>query len=160
MNSIKNVLPTKSSRFKQGYFTPKNPQKYIGKLPIIYRSSWERKCCVEFDVNTTILKWASEPFPVSYFSILDNKFHNYYPDFYIMMQTKTGIVEYVVEVKPKSQLMKPVPPKRNTKKLLESYKYAYEHYVRNLCKIDALRKFALERKFEVMLITEDSKLFA
>ena len=49
------------------------------------------------------------------------------------MQTKTGIVEYVVEVKPKSQLMKPTPPKRNTKKLLESYKYAYEHYVRNLC---------------------------
>jgi hypothetical protein len=27
--------------FKQGKFTPSNPEKYKGTYPIIFRSSWE-----------------------------------------------------------------------------------------------------------------------
>jgi hypothetical protein len=38
--SIKNLKPTSSGQFKQGYFNPKNPEKYIGDLAkIIFRSS-------------------------------------------------------------------------------------------------------------------------
>jgi hypothetical protein len=67
--------------------------------------------------------------------------------------------EYVVEIKPKAQLKKPEPPKRNTKKALENFKYGYESYIRNLCKTDALNKLAEQRKFKVMLLTEDSNIF-
>jgi hypothetical protein len=42
---------------------------------------------------------------------------------------------------------------------MKSYKWAYEAFVRNLCKTDALQKMADSQKFKVMLLTEDSKLF-
>ena len=157
--SIKNVKPTAKSGFKQGYYKPHNPHKYIGPGPIIYRSSWERKFCHWCDHNENVISWVSEPFSIKYFNVLDNKFHNYYPDFYVKMNKEGLVEEYVVEIKPKEQLKKPSPPKRNTKKAIDNFKYDYETYVRNLCKTDALNKAATQRNFKVMLLTEDSNLF-
>jgi len=161
--SIKNVKPNPKSGFKQGYYRPQNPAKYIGPLPIIYRSSWERKFCHWCDHNEDIIQWASEPFSIEYFNLLDNKIHRYYPDFYIRMRkagTDGHIIEnYAVEVKPKAQLQKPKEPKRKTVKSMASYKYSYEQYVKNLCKNDALQKAGLQRNFKVMLVTEDTKLY-
>ena len=54
--SIKKVKPTSKSGFKQGYYNPINPQKYIGEHPIIYRSSWERKFCHWCDHNEEVIK--------------------------------------------------------------------------------------------------------
>lgn len=157
--NIKNVKPTAKSGYKQGYYKPHNPSKYIGPGPIIYRSSWERKFCHWCDHNEDVINWVSEPFSIKYFNILDNKFHNYFPDFYVKMKKDGKIEEYVVEIKPKAQLKKPQPPKRKTAKAIENYKYGYETYVRNLCKTDALNKAAAQRNFKVMLLTEDSNLF-
>ena len=42
---------------------------------------------------------------------------------------------------------------------MKNFKYAYESYIRNLCKTNALNKMAKERNCKVMLLTEDSKLF-
>jgi hypothetical protein len=103
--------------------------------------------------------WASEPFSIKYFNILDEKFHNYFPDFYLKMKKDDIIEEYLVEIKPKAQLKKPEPPKRKSKKAMANFKYGYETYVRNLCKTDALNKIANQRNYKVMLITEDSNLF-
>ena len=64
----------------------------------------------------------------------------------------------VVEVKPSAQLKKPEPPKRITEKAVNSYKRAYETYVMNLCKLDALKKYAEQRSYKVLVITEKSKL--
>ena len=92
--------------------------------------------------------------------MLDKKFHNYYPDFYMKMDKGEGITEeFVVEIKPKAQLQKPKAPKRKTPKALKNFKHGYETYVRNLCKTEALNKMAKLRNFKVMLLTEDSKLF-
>jgi len=157
--SIKKVKPTTKSGFKQGYYNPQNPHKYKGEFPIIYRSSWERKFCHWCDHNEDVLLWMSEPFSISYFNILDKKFHKYYPDFFIQMKRDDIIENYIVEIKPKSQLMKPKEPKKKTRKALENYKYGYETYVRNLCKTDALNKAAKQRNYKVMLLTEDSKIF-
>jgi len=165
--SIKQVKPTHKSKFKQGYYKPVNPQKYVAQGPVIYRSSWERKFCHWCDHNPDVIAWVSEPFSIPYFNVLDNKYHKYYPDFYIKLNVKTindniiknEIIEYVIEVKPKSQLQKPTPPKRKTKKAIQNFKYAYESYVRNLCKIEALNIYAKQRDFKVMLLTEESKLF-
>jgi len=161
--NIKNLKPKANSGFKQGYYKPKNLEKYQGPQPIIYRSSWERKFCHWCDHNPEVLSWISEPFSIKYYNILDKKFHKYFPDFYIKLrktQNNKKIVEhFVVEIKPKAQLKKPVPPRRKSKKAFKNYKWAYETYVKNLCKNDALRKVGKNRKFKVMLLTEDSKLF-
>lgn len=156
---IKKLKPSKKSKFKQGYYTVINQNKYIGKYPIIYRSSWERKFCRWCDLNENILSWASEPFSVKYFSVLDNKYHNYFPDFYIKMKEGDTLTEYVVELKPKAQLQRPNEPKKKTKKSIENFNFLLESYVKNLCKTDALQKMADKFNYKVMILTEDSKLF-
>lgn len=156
--SIKNVKPTSKSGFRQGYFTPTNPSRYIGEVPIIYRSSWEKKIMIFCDTNENVIRWSSEPLSISYYNVLDKKFHKYYPDYYIKIRKGDEIIDYLVEVKPKSQLSKPKPPKKNTKKALESYEWAVKTYVTNVCKIDALKKYAADHNYKVMLITEDSNL--
>tara|TARA_R110001592_G_scaffold120545_3_gene324941 strand:- start:20532 stop:21005 length:474 start_codon:yes stop_codon:yes gene_type:complete len=156
--SIKKVKPTSKSKYKQGYYKLINESKYIGGGPIIYRSSWERKFCHWCDHNTDVIHWISEPFAIKYFNVLDKKYHNYYPDFYVKIKSHK-IIEYIVEIKPKAQLQKPKPPKRKTKKALKNFNYAYETYVRNLCKVNALNEMASKRNFKVMLLTEESNLF-
>ena len=157
--SIKKVKPTSKTGYKQGYYKPIYESKYIGSDPIIYRSSWERKFCHWCDHNEEVIHWVSEPFSIKYFNILDKKYHNYYPDFYVKMKKEGIIQEYVVEIKPKAQLQKPKLPKRKTQKAIKNFKYAHETYVRNLCKIGALREMAKKRNFKVMLLTEESNLF-
>ena len=66
--SIKNVKPTKNSGFNQGYFNPVYPEKYAGKPPIIYRSSWELKFMKMCDNREDIVKWSSEPVEIKYWS--------------------------------------------------------------------------------------------
>jgi hypothetical protein len=155
---IKKLKPSRKSNFKQGYYVLVNPAKYIGKQPIIYRSSWERKFCRWCDLNDDVISWASEPFAVKYFFTLDNKYHNYFPDFYIKMKG-SEVIEYLVEIKPKAQLQKPQPPKKKTKKAIENFNFLFESYVKNLCKTQALQEMAEKFGYKIMLITEDSKLF-
>lgn len=157
--NIKDVKPKATSDFHQGYYTPINKEKYVGHGPIIYRSSWERKFCHWCDFNEDVICWASEPFSVQYFNLLDSQYHQYFPDFYVKVRKGGDIVEYVVEVKPEAQLKKPPIPKKKTKKAMESYKWGYEAFVKNFCKIDAVKKFAESRNYKVMLLTEKSKLF-
>jgi hypothetical protein len=154
--SIKNIKPSHKSGYIQGYFEPINNEKYIGDRPIIYRSSYEKKFAIYCDTNPNITKWSSEPFAIKYFSNIDNKHHTYFPDFYLKIKRSNGYDEYVVEVKPKSQLTKPKPPKKNTQKAILSYKRAYLTYVLNYIKINALKKFAESRNYKILLITEKS----
>lgn len=153
---IKNIKPSNKSPYIQGYFKPLNESKYIGPRPIIFRSSWERKFANYCDTSSHIIKWSSEPFSVNYFNILDQKIHTYYPDFYVKIKRNGKISEYIVEVKPISQLKKPIPPKRRTPRSIKSYNDALRTYVINACKIEALKKFAKHRNYEVLLVTEKS----
>lgn len=158
MSDIKKIKPTHKSGFKQSYFEPKNLSKYLGSFPIICRSSWERKFAIFCDTNDAVIKWSSEPIEIKYYNILDKKFHKYYPDYFVQIQKEGNLINYVVEVKPSSQLKKPEPPKRITEKAVNSYKRAYETYVMNLCKLDALKKYAEQRNWKVLVITEKSNL--
>ena len=152
--SIKNIKPT-NENYKQGYIDVSESTKYIGPLPVIFRSSWERKFAFYCENNDKIIKWSSEPFAIKYYNTLDKKFRTYYPDFYIKIDRGDYFEECVVEVKPKAQLKKPLPPKKKTKKAIEAYRKAAVTYLKNLCKKDALLKFAKDRKYKVMYITED-----
>jgi hypothetical protein len=158
MTDIKKIKPNRKSAFKQSYFEPRNIQKYLGSFPIICRSSWERKFAIFCDTNDKVVKWSSEPVEIKYYNTFDNKFHKYYPDYFIQIN-RDGIFQgYLVEVKPHSQLIKPTPPKRLTEKTVSSFKRSYQTYVTNLCKMDALKKYAEGRNMKVLIITEKSSL--
>jgi hypothetical protein len=68
----------------QGYFKPKNPQKYKGDpTNIVYRSSWELKLMTYLDLHKDIVTWGSEELIIPYRSPIDNKIHRYFPDFIV-----------------------------------------------------------------------------
>lgn len=154
--SIKNVKPTKNSGFVQGYFNPKNPDKYKGKTPIIYRSSWERKFMIMCDTKEEVIIWSSEPVEIKYWSSLDNKEHKYYPDFYMKVKKGEVFEEYLVEIKPEAQIRKPEPPKKNSKKALKSYKFLAEQYIKNRNKYAYAKQWAAERGWRFIVLTENS----
>lgn len=54
------MLPLKKDeRFKQGYFKPKNPKKFMGEYAV-FRSSYERKFLLWADSNPNVIEWGSE----------------------------------------------------------------------------------------------------
>lgn len=63
-------------------FVPKNPRKYIGRYPILARSSWERMFAQWLDLQESIIKWSSESIQIRYFDPVQQKIRRYYPDFF------------------------------------------------------------------------------
>jgi hypothetical protein len=97
----------------KGIFKPKNPSKYIGDhTNIIYRSLWERKFMVFCDNNSNVIKWCSEEIAIPYLSPVDGKYHRYFVDFLVEMETKTGKEVFLIEIKPKRQCVEPKRGKR------------------------------------------------
>jgi hypothetical protein len=152
MQSIKGNKPSKKSSFIQGYFPLTECKKYQGNGPIIYRSSWERKFCIYCERNPEIIWWSSESLCIRYFNFLDEKYHNYFPDFLIKLRDGNIVI---VEIKPKAQLQKPEKPKKMTKKGVESYKWSYQTWITNMCKKQASEEYAKARGWQYMIATED-----
>ena len=67
-------------------------------------------------------------------------------------------LEYIVKIKPKSQITKPQPPKTNSKKALKSYKFLAEQYVKNMDKYNAAKEFCDGRNYKFIVLTEDTIL--
>jgi hypothetical protein len=61
----------------------------------------------------------------------------------------------LVEVKPKSQLIKPTQPKRLTPKSIKSYKWAYNTWLTNMIKKEAAEDFSRAKGWKYMIVTED-----
>jgi hypothetical protein len=155
--SIKRVKPTKNSGYVQGYFNPKNVDKYVGPEPIIFRSSWERKFMIWCDNNPKVLRWSSEPIQIKYWSSIYKKEKTYHPDFYVLVEKEDGSQkQLLVEVKPESHIKKPQPPKTNSRKAVENYKYLAEQYVTNRDKYVAAQKYAIDRGWQFVVMTENS----
>jgi hypothetical protein len=152
---IKNLKPQKNSRFKQGYFSCRNPEKYLGDVnKIIYRSSWEFKFCSSVDINPSVVKWGSEPTPIPYVSPIDNKIHKYFVDFFVVIE-KDGVREsWLLEVKPASQIKKPVLEGNHTVKKLQSYNWALKTFIVNRAKFEYATKYAEERGMKFAICTE------
>ena len=93
-----------SQKYSQGFFTPRNPDKYVGKGKIIYRSSWENAFMNFCDTNVNILEWASEPIRIPYRNPLSGKQTTYVPDFLVRYKDKNGLVRTeLIEIKPLDQ---------------------------------------------------------
>ncbi len=141
------------SKYLQGKFKPKNPQKYRGDIRnIIYRSSWEFKFLQYCDTNKNIIEYSSEEIAIPYRSPLDGKVHRYFVDFYIKVRDVNGNTQkYLVEVKPKKQTKEPKKQKRMTK----SYIYEVTEYVKNQAKWEAAKEFCEDNRMQFKIITED-----
>lgn len=89
------------SKYAQGKYQIKNPEKYTGRKTPTYRSSWEFTFCTFCDNNPAVLQWASEPFMVPYRNPLTGKNTIYVPDFLIVYVDKNQQKHAeVIEVKP------------------------------------------------------------
>jgi len=98
-----------ASKWQQAWFTPTNPQKYIGDVNKIFlRSSWEMTFARFLDRNPNVLEWASEEISIEYFNPIKKRPAKYFPDFYVKYQNKHGeIIKELVEIKPHNQVIKP-----------------------------------------------------
>jgi hypothetical protein len=93
----------------KGTFIPKNPQKYLGRKSITFRSSWELTAMNFFDQNGSILGWMSESLPtktlhesgIAYRNPFTNRQTIYVPDFFVVYVDKNNKQHAeVIEVKP------------------------------------------------------------
>jgi hypothetical protein len=136
-----------------GKFSPKNPTKYLGDpTNIIYRSLWERRVMVHLDENPGVVKWSSEEVVIPYLSPVDNRWHRYFPDFYVQTKNKQGMLESrILEVKPKSQAVAPKAKKRVTKQYIQEVMT----YGINEAKWKAATEYCKDRDWKFMVLTED-----
>ncbi len=92
------------SKYAQGVFQIKNPEKYVGNKSPTYRSGWEFVFMQFCDNNPSIIQWASEAIHINYRNPLTNKNTIYVPDFLIVYVDKTGKKHAeVIEVKPTNE---------------------------------------------------------
>lgn len=150
---IKSIGPNKNSKYKQNFFTPKNPQKYQGDLSkIIFRSSWESRFMVWCDMHPDVKKWSSEPIAIPYISPLDKRYHNYYVDFWLYIEHDGVREQYLVEVKPEAQTKPPahklwsiVNEGSATAAQLKRYNRELRTYIVNQTKFKAAERYAAGR---------------
>jgi hypothetical protein len=137
----------------KGKFQPSYPRKYKGDCRnIIYRSLWERKFMVYCDTNENILEWGSEEIVVPYRSPVDNRYHKYFPDFYIKYKDKDGkIKKSLVEIKPFRQTKEPKVQKRKT----NGYIFEVVEYAKNQAKWNAAKEWCLDHGYEFKVLTEN-----
>jgi hypothetical protein len=94
------------AKYAQGFFIPKNPEKYVGNGKIRYRSSWELTFMMFADSNPKVIKWASESIQIPYRNPLSGKQTIYVPDFFVVYQDRNGkTISELIEIKPKAQTM-------------------------------------------------------
>lgn len=144
--NIKSLKPSKSSRYKQGYINPNSCRKLFPELKydkIIYRSSYEKIFMSWLENSSQVKHWGSECICIPYYSAIDNKYHHYYPDYFVEMVDGTGMV---VEIKPLNQTTKP----------LNENCYAYREYVKNMCKWQAAQEFCKEKGYKFKILTEQT----
>ncbi len=149
---MKTPLGKKNKKYVQGIFNPKNPQKYKGSIPIIFRSRLELLSMRYLDNNTNILTWGSESVVVPYMSPKDGKIHRYFVDLVASLKDKTGkIQKLLIEVKPEKQTR---PPTITNKKKQSTMLYEKVTWAVNQAKWDAARQWCKKNGYTFLILNE------
>jgi hypothetical protein len=155
--SIKNLPINKNGKYRQDYYRPKNPEKYIGDIgQIICRSSWERNFCNYCDHNEMVAKWGSEVMEIPYMDA-DGKPHRYFPDFYVEYhapELPTLMRRVVIEIKPEKETIPPIIPETVTARSNKRLLYELQTYSKNSHKWMYAIKWCKMRDLEFWIVTE------
>jgi hypothetical protein len=137
-----------------GKFFPKNAKKYLGDPNnIYYRSLWERRVMVRLDENPNVIEWSSEEIVIPYLSPVDNRYHRYFPDFFVRIKNDKGLTEaMILEVKPKKQSEPPKVQKKATKRYIKEV----VTFGVNEAKWKAATEFCQDRGWQFRVITEEN----
>lgn len=136
---------SKRSFYKQGIIDPSTCKKLYNSVksdPIKYQSSLELQFIKYCEACNSINKWANEPISIKYYCRIDNKLHEYFPDFII--ESVKG-KRTLIEIKPYSQTQKPLP---------NASLWAKEQWVKNVDKWNAAKEFAKKNGMNFMIVTE------
>lgn len=145
-----------SIRYLQGKYKPTNPQKYQGNpYDIVYRSSWELVAFKFCDNTPEIAGWSSETIVIPYESPLDGKMHRYFMDLAIWARQPDGTLKkYLVEIKPESQVRKPIRGRKSDK----TYTAEVMEWAKNQAKWKAAKEYCLVHGFSFQIWTEKDLL--
>ena len=135
-----------------GKFSPKNTNKYLGDpTNIWYRSLWERRVMVHLDENPSVVGWSNEEIVIPYLSPVDNRWNRYFPDFFVRVKNKNGILEaMILEVKPASQSVAPEKKSKITRRYIREVMT----WGVNEAKWKAAVEFCKDRSWQFKVITE------
>ena len=132
-------------------YVPRNPAKYKGDpTKIICRSLWERRFAKYCDDTPGILHWSSEEVVIPYVKPTDGRVHRYFVDFWIEVQSTSGLKRFLIEVKPKSQT---APPKK--KRQTRRYLAEVMTFATNKAKWQAADEYCRQRGWTFLVLTED-----
>lgn len=132
--SIKNLKPSKKSRYRQGYYDISKSTKYRGEPPCIYRSGLELQVFDMIENAEDIVGWESEPRDITIPYHYEGKHRKYYID---AKYEKTDGSIWLVEIKPWQQVQKSHP-----------------NYPQILAKSKAAHQYCKEHNFEFLILTE------
>jgi hypothetical protein len=135
-----------SLKFAKDVYKVRNPEKYVGHKPPVYRSSWELTFMQFCDNNPSIQQWASEPVRIPYRDPLTGKGTVYVPDFLIVYLDKNmkNHTE-MVEIKPANQMLKEKVGKNP---------YNQAQYVKNMAKWEAAGLWCKNQNIRFRVINE------
>lgn len=140
----------RNTKFKQGFFYPKNLDKFVSKdNKAVYRSGLELDYFRILDKNPNVLKWGSEEVIVPYF--FDNKWHKYYVDLFVVFKFGESVKKYFIELKPYSQT---VEPKVSKRKKQMSMLYEAHQWAKNQAKWKAATDYAKKNGWQFHILTE------
>ena len=104
---LKNHQKPHNRRWRQGFFIPKHPLKWINIMetsepqPIVYRSGWEQKFDEWMDNTSSIFRCGAEVIRILYKDPIKNKMSFYTPDAYIeYLDNNKKIRKVLIEIKP------------------------------------------------------------
>jgi hypothetical protein len=148
----------RDKRWKQGLYTPRYPEKYLGNVnEIFYRSSWELNAFKMLDGNPNVIGWASEEIAIPYAKPMVKGNHLYYinsiyyPDLYVEYNDAEGnFVRELIEIKPHKQT-KPSRARNYSKKLNENYTFQVNKH-----KWEAAVAWCEKRNIKFSVATEKS----
>ena len=134
-------------------FSPNNPNKYLGDpTKIFFRSLWEYRVMQHLDENVGVVGWSSEEIVIPYLSPIDNRWHRYFPDFYIKMRNREGQLESkLIEIKPANQA---APPEKRTK-ITKNYLKEVATWGVNEAKWNAAVEYCKDRNWNFQVLTEN-----
>ncbi|HET8688769.1 MAG TPA: TnsA endonuclease N-terminal domain-containing protein [Methanosarcina sp.] len=134
------------TKYAQGFFQLKNPEKYVGKSTPKYRSSWEFAVMSMCDNNPSILQWASEALHINYRNPFTNRNTIYVPDFFVLFMDAGG--------KTHGELWEVKPTKETSLQEAGRSKRAQAAAILNMAKWEAARAYCKAQNLNFRIITE------